>query len=190
MTPTDHVIVEPDIDAFHGLAAARRDIRSGLLPDPVGDDVLIRVLAAAHQAPSMGLSQPWDFPIIRDGPVRERMHALARRQREVYALSLPRSRARASRPEDRGDTRHLVNIMVTCDPPASRRAPRRWPPPGNGRSGGQAERLGRELEALSVRLAGIADECPAPPPRARRCRGVSRRPRCRRARSAAGRPGR
>ncbi len=34
--------------------------------DPVADDVLMRILAAAHMAPSVGLSQPWRFIIVRD----------------------------------------------------------------------------------------------------------------------------
>ena len=78
-----------DIDAFYRLAAARRDMRNGFLPDPVSDEVLTRVLAAAHQAPSVGLSQPWDFLIVRDRAVRERIRALARRQQDVFAGSLP-----------------------------------------------------------------------------------------------------
>src|ERR1700746_3079427 len=60
----------PDIDAFYRLVAARRDMRNGFKPDPVSDEVLTRVLTAAHQAPSVGLSQPWDFIIVRDRAVR------------------------------------------------------------------------------------------------------------------------
>src|SRR5258708_3970502 len=117
MTPTEHAMTQPDIDAFYRLAAARRDIGNGFLPDPVSDDVLTRVLAAAHQAPSVGLSQPWDFLLVRDREVRERVHALASRQREAFARSLPRSRALAFRDlkiEAILDT--PVNIVVTCDP--------------------------------------------------------------------------
>ena len=44
----------------------RRDVRSHFLPDPVPDDVLARVLDAAHHAPSVGFMQPWDFIVIRD----------------------------------------------------------------------------------------------------------------------------
>jgi nicotinate-nucleotide--dimethylbenzimidazole phosphoribosyltransferase len=117
MTRTDHALAQPDIDAFYRLVAARRDMRSGFLPDPISDDVLTRVLTAAHQAPSVGLSQPWDFILVRDRELRERVHALARRQREVFAESLPRSRAMAFRDvkiEAILDT--PVNIVVTCDP--------------------------------------------------------------------------
>jgi nicotinate-nucleotide--dimethylbenzimidazole phosphoribosyltransferase len=38
--------------------AERRDIRR-FRPDDIAEDVLRRVLEAAHQAPSVGLMQPW-----------------------------------------------------------------------------------------------------------------------------------
>jgi len=113
----DHAFAQPDIEAFYRLAAARRDVRSGFRPDPVPDDVLTRVLMAAHQAPSVGLSQPWDFIVLRDRTTRERIHALAREQQEAFAASLPRARALAFRGlkiEAILDT--PVNIVVTCDP--------------------------------------------------------------------------
>jgi nicotinate-nucleotide--dimethylbenzimidazole phosphoribosyltransferase len=108
---------QPDIDAFYRLVAARRDMRNGFLADPVSDEVLTRVLAAAHQAPSVGLSQPWDFIIVRDREVREHVQALARRQRELFAASLPG--ARATRFGDLKIEAILetpLNIVVTCDP--------------------------------------------------------------------------
>ena len=49
----------------------RRDIRAHFLPDPVPDDVLGRLLDAAHHGPSVGFMQPWDFIVIRDRAVRE-----------------------------------------------------------------------------------------------------------------------
>jgi nicotinate-nucleotide--dimethylbenzimidazole phosphoribosyltransferase len=108
---------QPDIDAFYRLAAARRDMRNGFRPDPVSDEVLTRVLAAAHQAPSVGLSQPWDFIIVRDREVRERVQALARRQRELFAASLPGARAvRFGDLKIEAILETPLNIVVTCDP--------------------------------------------------------------------------
>src|ERR1700746_2958549 len=107
----------PDIDAFYRLVAARRDMRNGFKPDPVSDEVLTRVLTAAHQAPSVGLSQPWDFLIVRDRAVRERIRALARRQQDVFAGSLPRARAvRFGDLKVEAILDTPVNIVVTCDP--------------------------------------------------------------------------
>ena len=105
-----------DVEALYQVVAGRRDIRNGFLPDPVADDVLTRVLTAAHQAPSVGLSQPWDFIVLRDRAAREQAHALARQQQEVFAAGLPGPRARAFRElkvEAILDT--PLNVVVTCD---------------------------------------------------------------------------
>ena len=44
----------------------RRDVRGEFSGDPVDPTVLRRVLSAAHAAPSVGLSQPWDFVVVTD----------------------------------------------------------------------------------------------------------------------------
>jgi nitroreductase len=54
-----------EIEACYRLIAARREVRNGFRPDPIGHDVLTRILAAAHRAPSVGLSMPWDFIVLR-----------------------------------------------------------------------------------------------------------------------------
>ncbi len=43
----------------HRAIYERRDVRSHFLSDPVPDDVLGRILDAAHHAPSVGFMQPW-----------------------------------------------------------------------------------------------------------------------------------
>jgi nicotinate-nucleotide--dimethylbenzimidazole phosphoribosyltransferase len=95
----------------------RRDIRNGFRSDPIPHDVLLRVLEAAHTAPSVGHSQPWDFVVIRSAETRRTMHELAQRQREAYAKSLPKGRAKQFKElkiEAILDT--PVNIVVTADP--------------------------------------------------------------------------
>ncbi|MGP4110916.1 nicotinate-nucleotide--dimethylbenzimidazole phosphoribosyltransferase [Streptomyces sp. 4N509B] len=106
-----------DREAVHRLMREQRDVRHGFRSDPVPDDVLLRVLQAAHTAPSVGLAQPWDFVIIRSPETRQRVQELATRQREAYAASLPRARARHFKEltvEAIGAT--PVNIVVTADP--------------------------------------------------------------------------
>nr|WP_252981094.1 nicotinate-nucleotide--dimethylbenzimidazole phosphoribosyltransferase [Streptomyces chartreusis] len=95
----------------------RRDIRNGFRSDPIPHEVLLRVLEAAHTAPSVGHSQPWDFVVIRSADTRRTMHELASRQREAYAKSLPKGRAKQFKElkiEAILDT--PVNIVVTADP--------------------------------------------------------------------------
>jgi nicotinate-nucleotide--dimethylbenzimidazole phosphoribosyltransferase len=102
--------------AVYRVIGERRDVRQGFLPDPLPAAVLGRVLAAAHQAPSVGFSQPWDFVVITDRAQRERIAALARRNRDGYAAGLPGARSRAFadlKIESILDT--PVNIVVTCD---------------------------------------------------------------------------
>ncbi|WP_062646768.1 nicotinate-nucleotide--dimethylbenzimidazole phosphoribosyltransferase [Streptomyces maremycinicus] len=95
----------------------RRDIRNGFRADPIPHEVLLRVLEAAHTAPSVGHSQPWDFVVIRSADTRRAMHELATRQRDAYAKSLPKGRAKQFKElkiEAILDT--PVNIVVTADP--------------------------------------------------------------------------
>src|SRR5256884_1603186 len=103
-------------DAVYQVIAERRDVRQGFRPDPVPADVLGRVLAAAHQAPSVGFSQPWDFIVITDRARRERIAALASRHRDAFAADLPGARARAF---DRLKIESIldtpVNVVVSCD---------------------------------------------------------------------------
>jgi 5,6-dimethylbenzimidazole synthase len=95
----------------------RRDVRSHFLPNPVADDLLERILDAAHHAPSVGFMQPWDFIVIRDPEIRcavyQNFERARRRsaenyqgpQRELYdSLKLA------------GILDAPVNICVTCDP--------------------------------------------------------------------------
>ncbi|WP_373311565.1 nicotinate-nucleotide--dimethylbenzimidazole phosphoribosyltransferase [Streptomyces mashuensis] len=103
--------------AVHRVMRERRDIRKGFRTDPIPHEVLLRVLEAAHTAPSVGHSQPWDFVVIRSEETRRTMHELVERQREAYAKSLPKGRAKQFKElkiEAILDT--PVNIVVTADP--------------------------------------------------------------------------
>ena len=79
--------------AVERVIAERRDIRR-FRPDEVGDDVLDRVLQAAHRAPSVGLMQPWRFIVVREEGTRVAIRSLARRERlrqaDRFGLDLTR----------------------------------------------------------------------------------------------------
>ncbi|MFD6760532.1 nicotinate-nucleotide--dimethylbenzimidazole phosphoribosyltransferase [Streptomyces roseolus] len=108
---------EAEREAVLRVMRERRDIRNGFRSDPIPHEVLLRVLEAAHTAPSVGHSQPWDFVVIRSAETRQTMHELAQRQREAYAKSLPKARAKQFKElkiEAILDT--PVNIVVTADP--------------------------------------------------------------------------
>ncbi|GLU47914.1 nicotinate-nucleotide--dimethylbenzimidazole phosphoribosyltransferase [Nocardiopsis ansamitocini] len=115
--PAAHAYSEAERATVYRAIRERRDVRAGFRPDPVPDAVLTRVLQAAHQAPSVGFSQPWDFVVISDSEVRTRVRDLVQRQSEDYARALPGARARAFsglKVEAILDT--PVNVVVTVDP--------------------------------------------------------------------------
>ena len=80
---------------FYDVVNRRRDTRREFTGRPVEPAVLQRVLSAAHCAPSVGMSQPWDFVLVRDHEalVAFREHVLA--ERDVFAASLSGERAEA-----------------------------------------------------------------------------------------------
>ena len=65
----------------------RRDMRhfSG---GTVADELLQRLLSAAHHAPSVGFMQPWRFIRVRSRPLREGVHALIEHERVLTAQAL------------------------------------------------------------------------------------------------------
>ncbi|MFT5684690.1 MAG: nicotinate-nucleotide--dimethylbenzimidazole phosphoribosyltransferase [Myxococcota bacterium] len=94
---------------------ARRDIRT-YRPEPIPDDVLWRILDAAHHAASVGFMQPWNFLLIREVERRQRIHdhfkavsaaASAQydgdRQQTYLALKL------------QGILDAPLNVLITCD---------------------------------------------------------------------------
>jgi nicotinate-nucleotide--dimethylbenzimidazole phosphoribosyltransferase len=117
LSPDVHAFPDDQRAAVYRVIEERRDVRRDFRPDPVPAEVLERVLAAAHWAPSVGFSQPWDFIVITDPARRARIKSLAERSREDFAASLPAARARAF---DRLKTEAIlqtpVNLVVTCDP--------------------------------------------------------------------------
>ncbi|MEA2255339.1 MAG: nicotinate-nucleotide--dimethylbenzimidazole phosphoribosyltransferase [Solirubrobacteraceae bacterium] len=102
--------------ALAQVIGARRDIRR-FRPDDVPDELLDRVLAAAHAAPSVGLSQPWRFVVVRSERTRAQVRALAERERGRQAPRL-HERARAFLDHKvEGVLEAPVGICVCCVPP-------------------------------------------------------------------------
>ncbi len=57
----------------------RRDIRAQFRSDPIPEEVLARVLRAAHHAPSVGFMQPWNFILVRKQEIKEKIQAAFQR---------------------------------------------------------------------------------------------------------------
>jgi 5,6-dimethylbenzimidazole synthase len=101
---------------FYDLVARRRDVRAQFTGEQVADEVLLRVLDAAHRAPSVGMSQPWDFVVVHDRGLRERFREHVAFERDAFAASLPPERRTTfDRIKVEGICESSMGIVVTHD---------------------------------------------------------------------------
>lgn len=84
---SDHAYRPEDREAIYRVIAERRDMRH-FAGGEVAPELLVRLLEAAHQAPSVGLMQPWRFIRIRDRALREAIHGLVEAERVRTAEAL------------------------------------------------------------------------------------------------------
>ncbi|MEJ8318509.1 5,6-dimethylbenzimidazole synthase [Pseudomonas oryzihabitans] len=85
MTTTPYTPAEQA--AVYRAIAERRDMRH-FCGGEVPHEQLARLLGAAHQAPSVGLMQPWRFLRISDPALRQRLHELVEEERCATAEAL------------------------------------------------------------------------------------------------------
>ena len=77
-----------DRASVYRVLAARRDMRHFTAAARVDEAVLQRVLQAAHEAPSVGLMQPWRFVRVLDPALRARIAELVEAERVLTAAAL------------------------------------------------------------------------------------------------------
>ena len=111
-----HVFTPEERQALYDVIAHRRDVRNEFLPDPIAPDVLRRILAAAHAAPSVGLSQPWTFILVRDRDRRMRVKAaFDKANAEAQALFPEARQSDYAALKLEGILTAPLSICVTCD---------------------------------------------------------------------------
>jgi 5,6-dimethylbenzimidazole synthase len=94
----------------------RRDMRE-FCPDPIRDDVLARVLIAAHHAASVGFTQPWDFIIVRDLERRREVKRVFEEERAKNSQQFEGARREKFLSlKLEGILEAPLNLIVTCEP--------------------------------------------------------------------------
>lgn len=106
---------DADRDALQAIIAGRRDIRR-FRPDPVPQEVLERILTAAHRGPSVGLMQPWRFIVVRDDATRGAMRTIAQGERLRQAERFPGRARHFLDQKIEGIVDAPLAIVVCCDP--------------------------------------------------------------------------
>ena len=102
---------------FYKAIFSRRDVRSKFTSQPIDDSVLTRILNAAHHAPSVGFSQPWNFILIKDHNTKERIKQSfdEERLRSSQLVDEPK-RSKYLSLKLEGILDSPVNVCVTYDP--------------------------------------------------------------------------
>jgi 5,6-dimethylbenzimidazole synthase len=101
---------------LYDVIARRRDVRAEFSGEAVDPDVLTRVLGAAHAAPSVGHSQPWDFVLVADEQKRATFAEHVETERRTFAEQLPPERAETfSRIKVEGVRESGLGVVVTHD---------------------------------------------------------------------------
>ncbi|MFZ0656059.1 MAG: 5,6-dimethylbenzimidazole synthase [Nitrososphaeraceae archaeon] len=119
--------LSPELDSFtisekEGLYKAvfsRRDIRSHFVDKKIPDENLAKILNAAHHAPSVGYSQPWDFILIKNKDTKLKVKNSFIQEREKSISLLDNNLERQDKYVKlklEGILESDINICVTYDP--------------------------------------------------------------------------
>jgi len=103
-------------DAVYKCIFNRRDVRGQFLPTPIADSVLARLLRAAHHAPSVGFMQPWDFIVVRDAAIRQRVRdSFEAANEEAAGMFEDEKQKTYRRLKLEGIVDAPIGICITCD---------------------------------------------------------------------------
>lgn len=114
--PTTADFDEDARDAVYRAIFTRRDIREAFLDRPIPDEILARLLQAAHHAPSVGFMQPWNFIVIRDIARKAQIRDLVLKARAEEVGHIDEARQLLYRSlKLEGIVEAPINLCITCD---------------------------------------------------------------------------
>lgn len=119
MAAGDYALSDSEKDGLYKAIFSRRDVRSHFIQKEIPDDVLLRILNAAHHAPSVGFSQPWNFILIKDRDTRQKVRESFERERERSIKMLDGDREKQDKYVKlklEGILESALNVCVTYDP--------------------------------------------------------------------------
>ncbi|MDA0306277.1 MAG: 5,6-dimethylbenzimidazole synthase [Proteobacteria bacterium] len=112
----NHCFNDVEREALYQTIFTRRDVRGQFTHDPIPEDVLSRVLMAAHYAPSVGFMQPWSFIIVRADGTKQKIHDLFDEAHlEASEMFEGERRDIYRNLKLEGILESPINICITCD---------------------------------------------------------------------------
>lgn len=114
----DNALSSIEKDGLYKAIFSRRDVRSRFIKKAIPDDVLLRILNAAHHAPSVGFSQPWNFILIKNEDTRRQVKEsfLRERERSIEMLKGDERQEKYAKLKLEGIEESALNVCVTYDP--------------------------------------------------------------------------
>ncbi|MEM3143240.1 MAG: 5,6-dimethylbenzimidazole synthase [Candidatus Nitrosotenuis sp.] len=95
----------------------RRDVRAHFNSKPISAEALARILNAAHHAPSVGFSQPWNFILIRDVQTKSKIKDSFEIERDRSSKQVDgEKKSKYLSLKLEGILESDVNICITYDP--------------------------------------------------------------------------
>jgi 5,6-dimethylbenzimidazole synthase len=119
LSTSQNSFVQYEKDAVYKAIFSRRDVRTKFLNKKIPGNILARILNAAHHAPSVGFSQPWDFILVSDMKIREKIKRsfVEEFQKSVRMLESDQVRQRKyTSLKLEGILESSINICITYDP--------------------------------------------------------------------------
>ncbi len=96
---------------------SRRDVRSHFTSRTIKDDILSRILNAAHHAPSVGFSQPWNFILIKNITTKKKIKdSFEEEKNRSSKLVEEPKRSKYLSFKLEGILESPINLCVTYDP--------------------------------------------------------------------------
>lgn len=115
-SPHGHAFSAEERAAVYKVIEQRRDIRT-FKPDPVPNDLLMRLLQAAHHAPSVGFMQPWNFIVIASEQTKFKLKQAADKERRALLIHYEGEQSeKFAKLKIEALTEAPVTICVTLDP--------------------------------------------------------------------------
>lgn len=110
------IFSEAEKEAVYKAIYTRRDVRDQFLPTPLPDDIVEKLLQAAHHAPSVGFMQPWNFILIREAAQKQKIWEAFNRANEEAAQMFDAERQSLyQKLKLEGILKSPLNICITCD---------------------------------------------------------------------------
>ncbi|MGV1917220.1 5,6-dimethylbenzimidazole synthase [uncultured Agrobacterium sp.] len=108
---------EDDKAAVYRAIETRRDVRNEFLSDPLPYELIGKLLAAAHAAPSVGFMQPWNFTLVTNGEIKQAVwQAFSRANEEAAQMFADEKQSLYRSLKLEGIRKAPLSICVTCDP--------------------------------------------------------------------------